>query len=555
MSLSDLTKVETTFAEGNNSIRIVTKPSAGKYFASKLPEGMLERYLLFSLIQRWIFLGFEFIWHKSNCDESRFLIQLTDDIDENMRVAIEVAFTGDGAMNTGDSILDHDACDTIIIQDSPEQQCESQVKERSRSADMNDCEVPEKQLKIDDYNPPVEIRRDVFDDEDFPQPIPIRTLRSRTRNAPENNPSPYVVDNEALIAEEENHASTEESKPKKKDKKKAPSRNPDFDRFDDLQQLLVFDDVEIRMEDWKCLDRREMLTGPIINFYLKFIYNLMSEELRERVHIYSTNFYTMYSVDTSYAGWNEEGNLNAAEKRYNRVQGLPCNTDVNIFDKDFIVFPCHDNQHWFLSIACFPKLSGAVTVNGNQPVEDNQKRYRDMKNPDVGEPIKSSVILTFDSVTGNGGRRTKALKYIRQFLLSEYNAKYKNDFPFVSNDVISSSVHVSHFNVRRDDPYNRFSFQSPQQKNTVDCGLFLLENMEQFFIKEPINDFRTPMKRTDWFNPDTVGEKREEIANTLKALMLERGELPELPILSFHEFAEELQLIDENCSENPMEDE
>lgn len=158
----------------------------------------------------------------------------------------------------------------------------------------------------------------------------------------------------------------------------------------------------------------------------------------------------MYSVDASFAGWNQEANLNAAEKRYNRVQGLPCNTDVNIFDKDFIVFPCHDNEHWFLTIACYPKLSGAVTMDGTI-VEDMQKRWRDMKNPDDGEPMKSSVILTFDSVQGNGIRRTKALKYIRQFLLSEYNAKYKNDFPFVSNDVISCSVHVSHFNLNRDD--------------------------------------------------------------------------------------------------------
>lgn len=406
-------------------------------------------------------LGFEFICHKKNSDESRFFIQLTDDIDDNMRAAIEDAFTGDGATNTGESTLDRTPCadpkifianSVITIPDSPE----PRVKERSRNADMNDCEVPQKQSKIgNEYDPPEEISQNVFDDE-VPQAQPKRATRSRTRNAPANNPS-SIVHNEAVVVDEANHASTEEIKPKKV-KKKAPSRNPDFDRFDDLQQLLVYNDVEIRMEDWKCLDRREMLTSPTIDFYLQFIYSRMSEELRDRVHIYSTNFYTMYSVDSSYAGWNEEGNLNAAEKRYNRVQGLPCNTDVNIFEKDFIVFPCHDNEHWFLSIVCFPKLSGAVTVDGNQPVEDMQKRWRNMKNPDVGEPLKSSCILTFDSVTGNGGRRTKALKYIRQFLLSEYNAKYRNDFPFVSNDVISSSVQVSHLNLHAGIIINRFSF-------------------------------------------------------------------------------------------------
>lgn len=77
--------------------------------------------------------------------------------------------------------------------------------------------------------------------------------------------------------------------------------------------------------------------------------------------------------------------------------------------------------------------------------------------------------------------------------------------------------------------------------------------MEQFFFKNPIIDFRTPMKRSDWFNPDTVGQKREEIVKVLKGLMLERGELPELPQLSFHEFSEDVQLIEENCNNNNEE--
>lgn len=78
--------------------------------------------------------------------------------------------------------------------------------------------------------------------------------------------------------------------------------------------------------------------------------------------------------------------------------------------------------------------------------------------------------------------------------------------------------------------------------------------MEQFFFKNPIIDFRTPMKRSDWFNPDTVGQKREEIVAVLKGMMLlERGELPELPQLSFHEFSEDIQLIEENCNNNNEE--
>jgi Ulp1 family protease len=105
---------------------------------------------------------------------------------------------------------------------------------------------------------------------------------------------------------------------------------------------------------------------------------------------------------------------------------------VNIFDKDFVVFPCNVREHWFLAIACYPKLNGSIKVNGGERVEGEATR-RDMKRPDAGEPLKSSCILVFDSVKTNPGRGTTAILHIRQFFDTSYMKSYQDDFPFLKS--------------------------------------------------------------------------------------------------------------------------
>lgn len=44
-----------------------------------------------------------------------------------------------------------------------------------------------------------------------------------------------------------------------------------------------------------------------------------------------------------------------AQQHYNRVKNWTKN--VNIFEKDFIIIPINENQHWYLAIVCFPGLT------------------------------------------------------------------------------------------------------------------------------------------------------------------------------------------------------
>lgn len=59
------------------------------------------------------------------------------------------------------------------------------------------------------------------------------------------------------------------------------------------------------------------------------------------------------------------------------------------------------------------------------------------------------------------------------------------------------------------------SVKVPQQNNFTDCGLYLLQYVEQFF-KDPVRDYRIPIKQlADWFDTMVVTRKREEISELL----------------------------------------
>lgn len=215
-----------------------------------------------------------------------------------------------------------------------------------------------------------------------------------------------------------------------------------YDNVDKTIELFTYNtsngDLIVRMEDYLCLSRNEYLSDVIIDFYLHYIYNVkMTPEQREKTLIIGTHFYTLYATSSEYSGWNDGLNagLNAKEKRYRRIDGI-IKDDVNIFDKDYIIMPLMDHNHWFLAIVCFPKLNGSYTIDGNNRVDENDIKRNPKKV--YQPPIKSSCIIIFDSVKGNGSRRTVAINHIKNFLEYEWMNKYQHEFQF---DVKSLNGH------------------------------------------------------------------------------------------------------------------
>ncbi|XP_062135947.1 sentrin-specific protease 6 isoform X2 [Drosophila sulfurigaster albostrigata] len=131
--------------------------------------------------------------------------------------------------------------------------------------------------------------------------------------------------------------------------------------------------------------------------------------------------------------------------------------------------------------------------------------------------VKQPLILIFDSLAG--ASRSRVVATLRDYLTCEYKVK-KPD----------AQAHI--FNK---DNMPGHCVKVPQQNNFTDCGLYLLQYVEQFF-KEPIKDYRLPIKQlTNWFDYLTVTKKREDIAQLIQQLMDESNGNQRLilPVIEF----------------------
>lgn len=421
---TNVVKVEHHYAELMKYIRLVLRPSTAKEIANSLPQGKLKQnYANFiEFTGSCFFAGTKFCFHSKSPRESRLILQFAPDMDELSKALLESFFEGIPP-----------ADDTTIVVEEPMDVDTQELQDDAIDSSLHQKSSKKTGLNVDDEEAPAK-KKSRLDQNGF-QP---RTLRSRSRgqNKPtiKHDPMDYMTDDEeipeSLRVSDEKLAAVVT---------KTPSRFDRFEHFENTIHLLTYRDIPIEMEDYKCLDRRELVSNFVLDFYLQYLFQeKLPEELRKRVHIYKTTFYTYLATKANFAGWKGEGK--AAEKRYERVKDM---TDVNIFDKDFIVFPCNTNEHWFLAIACYPRLNGAIYVDNGERVENEEDRLRDMRNATDGRKIKSSCILILDSVQTNPSRKLVALTHIRNFLISEHRAKYQNDFEFDGSTVRTSSPRVS----------------------------------------------------------------------------------------------------------------
>nr|CAD7441702.1 unnamed protein product [Timema bartmani] len=332
--------------------------------------------------------------------------------------------------------------------------------------------------------------------------------------------------------------------------------------------------IQINSEDYACLKADAYVNDVILDFYLNYLYlNVLSEEDRERTHIFSTFFYRRLTTNRE-ASQGPDSLLPPAKRRHNRV--FKWTKKVNIFEKDFIIIPVNQDQHWYLVTICFPGLLGPVRMSDNTPVFLEPLRYKrkdtklisidddlevrdeadaevedlelgwlseeaalqknsdntaNVSNEAAKEPIKQPCILVFDSLPFTS--RNRIVATLREYLGVEYKNKVGKDRVFNKDNMRASSVVV------------------PRQNNTVDCGLFVLQYVESFFLS-PINDYRLPiMTLNNWFPQELVNHKREDICQLLHRLMEENNvdiDSLDLPDLYFSVSKQNYyQPTDENC--------
>lgn len=323
--------------------------------------------------------------------------------------------------------------------------------------------------------------------------------------------------------------------------------------------------ISINTEDYMCLASDQFLNDVIIDFYLKYLVDNLSTEEQEKVHVFSTFFYKRLTTKPVKASRKSQPseldpNLSPSEKRHTRVKTWTKNIDL--FSKDFIIVPINENCHWFLAIICFPGMDGFHTMEG-QPIKidiqpkskkkiasnvtisnvkkendsivcDNEESDKDEAEGDDSElesdeaednntsqvitsqvdrpPIKQPCILIFDSLAG--ASRSRVVATLRDYLTCEYKVKMGKEKLFTKDVIKGSCVKV------------------PQQTNFTDCGLYLLQYVEHFFM-EPIKDYYLPITQLKtWFDEHTVTRKREDICILIRSLMMESDKdiemLPEI---------------------------
>lgn len=118
---------------------------------------------------------------------------------------------------------------------------------------------------------------------------------------------------------------------------------------DDHRSRLVYKHnkgtVEIDLDCLDCLNSGSYFKDTIVEFYLTYLINeACTKEVSNRVHIFDTIFTkqlaTVFGDDKI-----DHVKLRQIRKWFE---------DVDIFKKDFLIFPICTDNHWLALIACYP---------------------------------------------------------------------------------------------------------------------------------------------------------------------------------------------------------
>lgn len=301
--------------------------------------------------------------------------------------------------------------------------------------------------------------------------------------------------------------------------------------------------ITITNEDFYCLNEGEFLNDVIIDFFLKYlVLEKLSENDRQRTHVFSSFFYKRLTQRLNRHSYNNEQGLESSPMIKRHAQVKTWTRHVDIFEKDFIIVPINENAHWFLAIICFPGMERPQSVrylfvsnqdSSSSPVQklaiqaetvsssDDTNKTTKNATPEIRKTqikiselrkdayteiygFRQPCILIFDSLAGPS--RTNVVKTLREYLQVEWDTRKKTPKRVFDKDFIKGGVP-----------------KVPQQNNYSDCGVYVLQYVESFF-KNPIKDFTIPIRKQNWFSEEHVNSKRQEIQELIWNLKKEMDE-------------------------------
>tara|TARA_B110000208_G_scaffold55705_2_gene73098 strand:+ start:3476 stop:6382 length:2907 start_codon:yes stop_codon:yes gene_type:complete len=265
--------------------------------------------------------------------------------------------------------------------------------------------------------------------------------------------------------------------------------------------------VEVTSRDLLTLEDYEFLNDSVIEFFIKDLQYKMKPEVAERCYIFNSFFYEKL---TNVRDEQSEPADVRQKKAHERV--AKWTKGVNIFEKDFVFFPIHNNVHWSLVVLCHPgrvQQADVIDVDGAS-ASLNQ--------------VPSPFLLHFDSMSG-GHKTTFVSARLREYLAMEWLQLNPNTKPKQAKE-----GEVTLLKFTKDGlPSKRMKV--PQQDNGCDCGVFLCMFFKYFFLpklpdritavdveaahRQDTSAFPSDLPegflRRDWFPPEEATSTRSTL--------------------------------------------
>ncbi|RVE75526.1 hypothetical protein OJAV_G00017810 [Oryzias javanicus] len=262
--------------------------------------------------------------------------------------------------------------------------------------------------------------------------------------------------------------------------------------------------ITVTREDLACLHAGEFLNDVIIDFYLKYlVVEGVANAVAERTHIFSSFFFKQLSRRHTAGEKDEDCTPSVPDQRVKTWT-----RHLDIFTKDFLFVPVNQASHWFLVVICFPGLEEPHQVQHQIPpspgpvvgLKSAQTPECTLQGCNRRTVMKRPCILVMDSLKMSS--HDGVCRLLREYLQVEWEMRRRTPRLF--------SV----------DKMKGFSCRVPQQGNSSDCGVFLLQFAHSFLQVSinPVVNFDLPPRLENWFPQQQVRRKREEIRSLILKL-------------------------------------
>lgn len=244
------------------------------------------------------------------------------------------------------------------------------------------------------------------------------------------------------------------------------------------------DAISINSNDILRLAEGYYLNDSIIELDLRRLYLQAERRVQEQVHIFSSFLYRKLSKEGS------------------AFSTIP----VNIFERTFSFIPINEHLHWYLALIYNPMgaivasaSSGPNEKSPEDPGNGSSSRALDLppSHSQSSAATSGAYVVIFDSL-GSRHRRA-AVEKIKAFICSEARLK------------MAVEVEKRHIGTL----YPRL----PLQKNSTDCGCFLLEYVDKF-LQQPSETMTSIIQRRDmskWFSHGDAELRRLTIKTFIEA--------------------------------------